>query len=243
MGKEIIAMIPARIGSTRLPKKNLALLSGRPLIYYALAAAKDSGIFDRIILNSDSPIFNKIAERYNVEFYHRPDHLGSSEAKSDNVIYDFMKKHPGDILVWVNPTSPLQTGYEIKEIVDYFVTEKFDSLITVKNENVHCLVEGKPLNFDPNELFARTQDIKPIQPFVYSLMMWKYDKFLKTFEDRGYALLCGKVGYYPVSRLSSIIIKKEDDLRFAEYVLKGMEAVDDYKLKYDPVVERINKEK
>jgi CMP-N-acetylneuraminic acid synthetase len=239
MGKKIIAMIPARIGSTRLPKKNLALLSGHPLIYYALAAAKESGIFDRIVLNSDSPLFSEISERYDVEFYHRPDHLGSSEAKSDSVVYDFMKKHSGDILVWVNPTSPLQTGHKIKEIVAYFVKKKFDSLITVKNENVHCLFEGKPLNFDPNELFARTQDLKPVQPFVYSMMMWKYETFIKTFEEKGHALLCGKVGYHPVDKLSSIIVKNAEDLRLAEYILTCLNLKGDYEIEYDPITQKI----
>ena len=50
----IYAMIPARIGSTRLKMKNLALINGKPLIYYAIQAAKDSGVFDKIVLNSEN---------------------------------------------------------------------------------------------------------------------------------------------------------------------------------------------
>ena len=49
----VIAMIPGRIGSTRLPMKNLALLGGRPLLSYAVRAAKAAGVFDRIIVNGD----------------------------------------------------------------------------------------------------------------------------------------------------------------------------------------------
>jgi CMP-N,N'-diacetyllegionaminic acid synthase len=51
---KIIAMIPARIGSTRLKMKNLALLNGKPLIAYSILAAKQAGVFDRIVINSDS---------------------------------------------------------------------------------------------------------------------------------------------------------------------------------------------
>ena len=51
--KNIIAMIPARMGSTRLTMKNLALLNGKPLIYYAINAAKDSEVFKRIVINSE----------------------------------------------------------------------------------------------------------------------------------------------------------------------------------------------
>jgi CMP-N-acetylneuraminic acid synthetase len=238
MKKRITAMIPARIGSTRLSKKNLALLGDKPLIYYAIETARQSGIFDRIVVNSDSRIFEKIAKRYGVEFYQRPTSLGSSDTKSDSVIHDFMINHPADILVWVNPTSPLQTGTEIKEVVDYFTKGGYDSLITVKNEQVHCLLDNKPINFNLNEIFERTQDLKNVQLFVYSLMMWRYSTFLKTFEDRGYALLCGKVGFYSVSKMSSIIIKTEEDLKFAEYVLTGLKLKGDYKLQYDPLVEK-----
>jgi len=235
--KKIIAMIPARIGSQRLPKKNLALLGGKPLIYYAIDAAKKSNVFDRIVINSDSEIFKKISERYNVEFYHRPKNYGSSNTKSDEVIFNFMENHPADILVWVNSIAPLQKSEEIREVVEFFIKKDYDSLITVKNENVHCVMDGKPVNYNPDELFAKTQDLKPVQPFVYSLMMWKYETFMKDFEKKGYALLSGKIGFYSVGKMSSIIIKTDDDLRFAEYVLTGFKEKGNYKIRYDKLAD------
>ena len=142
--KANMCMIPARIGSTRLKMKNLALLNGRPLIAYAIIAAQQAGVFDRIVINSDSTVFQIIAERYGVEFYKRPEHLGSSTTKSDDVVLDFMQNHSSEVVVWVNPISPLQTGNEIKQVVDYFKKEQLDSLIT-KDEQVHCIHQGKPL--------------------------------------------------------------------------------------------------
>ena len=70
-----IAIIPARIGSQRLKWKNLILIKGKPLIYYAVKAAKESKKFDKIFINSDSIIFNEIAKRYNVDFFLRPNKL------------------------------------------------------------------------------------------------------------------------------------------------------------------------
>ena len=137
--KTIIAMIPARMGSTRLPMKNLALLGGKPLMYYAIQAAKKADIFDRIIVNSEDIIFSKIAKRYGVGFYQRPKGLGSSATKSDFVVYDFIKNNPCDIVAWVNPISPLQPEEEVRQAVDYFLKNRLDSLITVKNEQVHCV--------------------------------------------------------------------------------------------------------
>jgi len=94
--ENIIAMIPARMGSKRLAMKNLAILKGKPLISYAIKAAKDSGVFKRIIINSEDIIFEKIAKRYNVEFYQRPAQWATSKAKSDSVVYDFIKEKPCD---------------------------------------------------------------------------------------------------------------------------------------------------
>ena len=75
MREKAIAMIPARIGSERLKFKNLALLKNKPLIYYAINAAKKSKLFSKIVLNSDDEIFRKIAIRYNIGFYLRPKKL------------------------------------------------------------------------------------------------------------------------------------------------------------------------
>ena len=215
-----IAMIPGRIGSTRLKMKNLALLGGRPLISYAIEVAKTAGVFDRVIVNADHAVFEPIAAQYGAEFYLRPEALGSSTTKSDSVVYDFMKAYPADVVAWVNPTSPLQTAAEVRMVVERFHAQRLDSLITVKEERVHGLVEGAPVNFDPEAPFAQTQDLPPVQLFVYSVMMWRTKTFMPAFEQRGYALLSGKVGYVPVGRLTSLLIKTPEDLQIAEALLQ-----------------------
>lgn len=225
-------MVPARRGSTRLKAKNLALLNGRPMVSYAIEAAKAAGVFSRVVLNSEDETFRGIAKEYGAEFYHRPADLASSTAKSDTVVNDFLLKNPCDHVAWVNSTSPLQTGGEIRGVVEYFLKENLDSLITVRNEQVHALLDGKPLNFKEQEIFAQTQDLKPVGLFVYSVMMWRSRVFVENFRKHGHAMLCGKVGYYPVSKLTSIIIKKEEDLKIAEYVLAGMDKRRDFSVSY-----------
>ncbi len=229
----ITAMVPARMGSTRLAMKNLALIGGKPLVYYAIRAAKDARIFNHIVINAESEIFADIARRYGVDFYRRPEDLASSSAKSDFVVYDFIKKNPCDIVCWVNTIAPLQTGKEVRGAVDYFLKEKLDSLITVKNEQVHCIYRGRPVNFRQKEIFAQTQDLTPVQPFVYSVMMWRSETFVKSFEKKGHAFFCGKAGFYPVGKLSSVIIKREEDLMLADFLLKASKGHGRYKIKYD----------
>ncbi len=235
----IIAMIPARIGSTRLPKKNLALINGEPLISYAIKAAKASGVFNRIVINADDKIFNKIADRYGVEFYYRPEELGSSTTKSDDVILDFIKEHKCDIIAWVNPTSPLQTGQEIQQVVNHFQKENLDSLITVIDQQVHANFNNTPLNYKTDELFAQTQDLNSVELFVYSVMMWRTSPFLDTYKQQQHAFFVGKTGFFPVSKLSSIIVKRKDDLKLAEFILKSLTDGSADQVEYDSVVKGI----
>ena len=137
MKKKIIAMIPARIGSQRLKKKNLALVNKKPLIQYVIDSAKKSNIFDKIFINSDSKIFKKIELKNNIDFYLRKKKFGSSNTKSDDVVYDFLKNNKCDIVVWVNPIAPLQDSFEIKKVINYFVGKKLNSLITTNKLKNH----------------------------------------------------------------------------------------------------------
>ena len=240
MSKKLViyAMIPARLGSTRLKMKNLALINNKPMISYAIDAAKKSCVFDKIVLNSENIIFKDIAKRYSISFYHRASNLGSSEAKSDSVIADFMNSFPeADIVVWVNSISPFQTSDEISEIINYFIKKELDSLITIEEKQVHCNFRNKPVNFSLEGKFEQTQDLKPIQPFVYSIMMWRSKKFLYNFNRKGFGLFCGKFETFPVSKLSSIIIKNRDDLVLADYLMRAIDKdLENYMVKYDKVV-------
>ena len=243
MKPKIYAMIPARIGSQRLKLKNLSLLNGKPLIYYAIKAAKTSGVFDKIYVNSDDKIFKKIAKRYGVNFFNRNKKLGSSNTKSDEVVYDFLNNFPqADILVWVNSITPFQTNKEIKEIVNFFVRKKkLHSLITVENKKTHCNFNNKPLNYSIKSKFEKTQDLKKVQIFIYSLMMWKRKKFLNEYKKKRSAILCGNTFFYPLKNLSTIMIKKFEDLKLAEFIIRSKSKK--FVLKYDKIAKDLFEKK
>ena len=219
MNESVIAMVPARMGSQRLPAKNLALLGGKPLMAYAIQAARAAGVFDRVVVNSEDGRLAGVARRYGAEFYRRPASLASSHPKSDEVVYDFLQHHPCGMLAWGHPIAPLQTGEEIRAVVEHFQARQLDSLVTVKEEQVHCVYRNRPINFTLRGRFARTQDLEPVSAFVYSVMMWRAATFLRHFRRDGHALLCGRVGYVPVSKLSAIIVKRQEDLAIAEALL------------------------
>jgi CMP-N-acetylneuraminic acid synthetase len=207
-----VAMVPARIGSERLSRKNLRMLGDKPILAHAIAAAKASGVFDRVVVNGDDPIFGHVAEAEGAEFYLRPAHLGKSDARSDDVVADFIEHHPCRVVAWVNPTSPLQPSAEVAAVVRHFEREGLDSLITTRREPFHVVFEGRPLNFDPDGKFARTQDLTPVSVFVYSVMMWRVAAFLKSHKATGHALMTGRFGTFDVSPASCLILKTEENL-------------------------------
>lgn len=121
--------------------------------------------------------------------------------------------------------------------MDYFINKNLDSLITVEEHQVHAMCNNKPINYNKAEIFAQTQDIEPISPFSYSIMMWNTSTFLKEFEEKGFALFCGNFGVKNVGKLASIVLKTEQDLMIVDTFLKGMNLQKQKKLSYDPLVE------
>ena len=221
---KIIAMIPARIGSERLKLKNLALLKGHPLISYAIKVAKVSKIFSSVIVNSDSKKFQNVCNKYKCEFYLRRSKLGSSNTKSDDVVFDFLKRHTCDILMWINPIAPMLEKKDIVEVINYFIKKKLNSLITTHQANVHGLIINKnkklkPINFTYKTKFEKTEALNPIKLMNYCIMMWRSETFLKSMKKHNSAILHGRVGYYNLDPYKSIIIKNKRDLNLIENLL------------------------
>jgi len=75
----IVALIPARAGSTRIKNKNINRLAGHPLLAYTIEAAKQSGVFSAVIVSTDSPVYANIARYYGAEVpFLRPSELAGS---------------------------------------------------------------------------------------------------------------------------------------------------------------------
>ena len=89
MSSVIIAMIPARLGSKRLPRKNLCKINDVTLLARAARKCKAANIFDSIWINSESLVFKKIAEEESVLFHHRPSDLADDNATSEQFVKEF----------------------------------------------------------------------------------------------------------------------------------------------------------
>ena len=223
MDKKVICMIPARIGSQRFKKKNLAIIQKKPILSWGIEAALNSNIFDEVIINGDDDLFEKISNSYGLRYHNRKSELSSSLAKSDDVVYDFLKLFDTDYIVWFNAIAPLQTNNDIKGFVKNLLENKIDSLFSIKSENIQSLYKNKPLNFSTFEKFAKTQDLTPLKLFVPSMMGWKSEPFKKKYLASKFGFFSGKVGYYEIkSKLSTLVIKSEEDFRLIRSVVEGI---------------------
>lgn len=145
-GKTFLAIIPARGGSKRLPRKNILELSGRPLIAWTVEAAVKCPHLDEVMVTTDDKEIAEVAKKYgaNVPFV-RPGELASDTAASFDVAkhaIDFYQERRGkafDYTVLLQPTSPLRKARHIMEAIELMLEKKADAVISV------CEVDHPPL--------------------------------------------------------------------------------------------------
>ncbi|MEP7286096.1 MAG: SDR family oxidoreductase [Chloroflexota bacterium] len=118
MSGKLVALIPARGGSKRLPGKNIRPFFGHPMLAYAIAAATNSGLFEHIIVSTDDPVTGRIAEWYGAEYLPRPPELATDEATLIGValhVLDTLKTRGVEIeaLCQLMPNCPLRRSDDI----------------------------------------------------------------------------------------------------------------------------------
>jgi CMP-N-acetylneuraminic acid synthetase len=228
---KIYAMIPCRLGSKRIPKKNLRLLGNKTLSQWVASTAKETGLFDEIFINSESDIFEKVAHQVGVKFYKRPDEFATDTATNDEFALDFMNAFDFDVLVQINPTSPFLSKEDIINFVTEFKTNNLQTLHTVKNEKIEGLYDGKPLNFDPLKPMPPSQLLTPVQLFSSSIMAWDVKKFRENMNKFNCAVYGGdgSIGYFPLSGFSSLDIDNEIDFKMAEIIYNTVNTNNDEK--------------
>jgi CMP-N-acetylneuraminic acid synthetase len=213
----VIAMIPARMGSQRLKKKNLRLINGISLISHAIQRCKKANCFQEIWVNSEDLKFKDIAHQEQVNFHHRDKKLADNNATSEDFITDFLKIHDCDFLVQVHSIAPLLHPSKITEFTNLLRRDKFDTLLSVEEIQIECCIEGKPINFDFNKK-TNSQELNPVQRISWNISGWRKNSFLDSKNNNKCATYNGRVGFFKTNEVASHVIKTQNDLDFAEYM-------------------------
>lgn len=134
---KILTVIPARIGSKRIPKKNIKILDGNPLIYYVIAAAQKANLVNDIVVSTDSMEIANVAKRYGVQSIFRPSKLSGDNIFIIDVLHHIMlftlneMRIRYDAFLSIQPTSPLLTSETIDKVIDTYLSNTCKSVATI----------------------------------------------------------------------------------------------------------------
>lgn len=128
----VVALIPARGGSKRIPRKNIRPLAGHPLIAYTIAAARAAGIFTDVIVSSEDAEIRTIAARYGASVTTRPARYAADESPDIDWVLHVMAERHEDAFAILRPTSPFRTARTIRRAWDRFQWCAGDSMRAVQ---------------------------------------------------------------------------------------------------------------
>ena len=224
MNKTFLAIIPARGGSKRLPRKNILDLCGKPLISYSIEAGLKSKYISKVIVSSDDNEILTISKEYGAVTINRPEYLANDTATTFGALehtINSLEKY--DYIVLLQPTSPLRNEKHIDEAIALLNEKDANAVISV------CETEHSPLwcntldeelnmsNFLPKEVLnKRSQDLPKYYRINGAIYICKTEELLK---NKGF-FLKDKVFAYIMDKKDSVDIDEEIDFFMSEYIIK-----------------------
>ena len=228
---KILCTICARGGSKGVKNKNIKEINGKPLIAYTIKQAQDSGLFEHIVISTDSDDIANIAREYGAEvFFKRDVQMASDTAGKLDVIKDaFMRseehyKTKFDYLIDLDATAPLRIVEDIIDSFNQFKENSNDNLITAMPSRrspyfnlVEQNKEGKVyLSKSLDNAIVRRQDAPKSYDMNASIYIWKRDVIL---NEKSFFL--GNTGLYVMPEDRSIDIDTELDYKLVEFLMKN----------------------
>ena len=216
----IIAIIPARGGSKGIPKKNIKLLKGKPLITYTIEAALSSSLA-RVIVSTDCEEIARISSEYGIEVMMRSEELADDKTPTLPVLQDVVSKldEKFDAVMTLQPTSPLRTVNDIDNSIKLFNSDKeADSLVSAV-EVPHNFMPEKLMNLENGYLVGerkvqRRQDVKLMfarnGAAIYITKIEKLDEYI----------FGGKTLPYRMSKINSFDIDDIEDWEMVEKLIE-----------------------
>jgi N-acylneuraminate cytidylyltransferase len=230
MKPHVIAGIFARGGSKGVPRKNIRLLAGKPLIAYAIETARASELIDRVIVSTDDAEIANVALQYGAEVpFMRPSELAQDDSPEWSAWQHAIRMLEGaegrlrlDAFVCVPPTSPLRSVEDVDACVRMLLAGDTDMVITVRpaerspyfNMVVLDDLSYARLVIQPQQATFRRQDV----PVVYDMTTVAYAA-RPEFVLGANSMFQGKVKAVVVPSDRALDIDTELDFRIAEFLL------------------------
>ena len=226
-----VAIITARGGSKRIPRKNIREFCGKPILAYSIEAAYSSGIFDTVMVSTDDEEIAEVARHYGAEvpFMRSAENANDFATTRDvvkEVLEDYAKVGENfDIACCIYPTAPFLTGEKLKRAVELLEEKKADSVVPVVRFGFppqrSVVVEEGLLKFKwPEHALTRSQDLQPFYHDAGQFYCLRTESFLKQN-----ILFMSKTAPLELSEMEVQDIDNEEDWQIAElkYKLRNTE--------------------
>jgi pseudaminic acid cytidylyltransferase len=218
-----LAVIPARGGSKRLPRKNIINFYGKPMITYTIKAALECNLFDRVIVSTEDREIGEISKEFGAEVIIRPMELASDTARVVDVCLHALDSEIGhgrsyDILCCLYATAPLRDSADIKNTVELVRNGESDFAMAVTGYHYpphQAMVEKESGYLEPmwpNLVHKNHSDLPKMLVDNGSTYVTRVSEFLKLKTFYGPNLKA-----YFMPRSHSVDIDVPDDLEFAEF--------------------------
>ena len=235
-GGRVLALIPARAGSERVPGKNTRLMAGRPMITWSIEAALNSRFIDVSVVSTEDAAIQKIACDAGVRVpFSRAAGLAESESSMVDVVVDAIDRlrevgEHFDYLVLIQPTSPLRNHRHIDAAVELFCEKGADGVISVTQTShpvewvKELSTDGSMLEFTGPDFSKRSQEFPVRYRVNGALYITRIDKFReeKTF------FLKQKCFAFVMHPEESIDVDSELDFLTAEVILRDKQRDPNY---------------
>jgi CMP-N-acetylneuraminic acid synthetase len=224
--KTFLAIILARGGSKRLPKKNILDLDGKPLIAHTINAGLKSKYIDKVIVSSDSDEILNISKKFGANILKRPDELANDTATSfDALKHTILNNKNYDYVILLQPTSPLRDEKHIDEAIELLNSKNADGIISI-SEMEHSPLWSNTLddnlsmnNFLKDEILnKRSQDLKTYYRLNGAIYIAKTTKLL----EKGTFFLKENIYGYKMDKESSIDIDTKFDFLIAKTIFSEL---------------------
>ena len=138
----VLALIPARKGSKRLPNKNTSVIVGKTLVEHAIDHAWNSYVVGKVVvLSADEKVKEIVSKCKGVFFEDEPEEFCKDDTQAEEYVRYIESKYMFDVLVLLQPTSPVRFGYDIDKCVRLLVSDDtVNSVVTVSRRLKYCFV-------------------------------------------------------------------------------------------------------
>lgn len=185
-----IAIIPARGGSKRIPRKNIKNFCGHPVIFYSIDAAIKSSIFDEVMVSTDDEEIAQVAKGFGAKVpFTRSRQTSDDYATTSDVLKEVFGEYKSrgknfDYACCIYPAAPFVTPEKIRKAMDLLKNKNADIVMPVVQysfppQRSFSIVEGKIQAIFPENIPKRSQDLEPVYHDCGQFYAMNVDKFLR----------------------------------------------------------------